>query len=161
LWPRYPASTRPEPVERADEADAPPLTPAQPAACLWSQLTPVLPHARGEDGKPRRPGGGLCGSPPRTWGGRGTAATGQPTRTVRPHARGEDEGGDGLYGDWHGSPPRTWGGRSARTPRTPTRPVHPHARGEDQVAEQGFAQQLGSPPRTWGGRRRGHRRYCT
>ena len=111
------------------------FTPTPVGTTLWRvgdwSVSPVHPHARGDDEMTNADRADLAGSPPRPWGRLGrirgvdtatrftptpvgttmdapSTAAGQP---VHPHARGDDENEVGRYVNVVGSPPRPWGRR--------------------------------------------------
>ena len=135
-------------------------------------LTPVHPHARGDNA-------GACearayGSPPRSWGKPSRHVS---TRRVRftPTLVGKTRQRCRSVGCRAGSPPRSWGQRASES-AGPRSAVHPHARGENSAvfaltARSRFTPTLvgttaprrgraadGSPPRSWGRR---FRRACS
>ena len=96
---------------------------------LLLELSPVHPHARGDDAFCAFDNPGPGGSPPRAWG----------RLLRRAVARGA-----GRF-----TPTRV-GTTSGRSSGQGPCPVHPHARGDDHAETGGDGEQFGSPPRAWG-----------
>ena len=141
-----------------------------PRRCRWS-ITPVHPHACGDNASQMNSLAQAIGPPPRVWGQQCLYLTalrmvGPPPRVwgQRWIARSVDQG--------NGPPPRVWGQLTAiftrhEPPRsTPTRvgtthyarptappsQVHPHACGDNGCRDSQQRNGLGPPPRVWGQR---------
>ena len=97
--------------------------------CYSSAVSPVHPHACGEDMPSRTPTFAPTGSPPRVWG--------------RPHHP------DSIRTERRFTPTRV--GKTERLQDISEEDaVHPHACGEDNVGRLACEPRLGSPPRVWG-----------
>ena len=92
-------------------------------------LSPVHPHARGDNATGGVQTAWANGSPPRAWG--------QPLHLVE------------YPLDTRFTPTRVGTTSSYHVPPLPTT-VHPHARGDNGVSFSSFSDLYGSPPRAWG-----------